>query len=365
MSDLDVRAVVSRGGHHLDAVLSAASGQTVAVMGPSGAGKSTLLEAIAGLIRLREGHVRVGGRELSSARRQVPPQRRGIVLLRQDPHLFPHLTARENIAFGLRAHGAAAPQALAAADEWLRRVGLPGAGEHRPRVLSGGQQQRVALARALATEPDVLLLDEPLTALDPATASGVRAMLAEQLPATHTTTVLVTHDAVDAAAIADVLALLEDGRVTQSGPVREVLRAPATAFGAVVAGVNRVVGAVDGGLWRAGGLQLPASDSSAAPHGDVVALFPPAAVALEPLSARSGTAALCGPGSAVSAMGEWIARIERLEQTPAGVRVHTADPAVAVDVTVEAVAAQALLVGRSVRLRVPLSGAVRLLSPER
>ncbi len=366
MSDLDVRAVVTRGGHRLDAVLTAASGQTLAVMGPSGAGKSTLLESIAGLVRLRDGHVRVGDRELSSARRQLPPQRRGVVLLRQDPHLFPHLTARENIAFGLRAHGVAAAQALVSADEWLWRVGLPGSGGHRPRELSGGQQQRVALARALATEPKVLLLDEPLTALDPETASGVRAMLAEQLPAAQTTTVLVTHDAVDAAALADTLALLEDGRVTQAGPVRDVLGAPATAFGAAVAGVNRVVGTVASDVWRAGELRLPASGPASAggavSEGRVAALFAPPAVTLEPLAEHTWTAALRVAGEARgAAMGEWIARIERLEQTPAGVRVHTADPAVAVDVTVEAVAAQGLRAGRPVRLRVS-PAAVRLIA---
>ena len=354
MSELDVQAVVTRGVHRLDAVLAAASGQTLAIMGPSGAGKSTLLEAIAGLIRLNDGHVRVGGRELSSKRRQLPPQRRGVVLLRQDPHLFPHLTARENIAFGLRAHGTAKPQALTSADEWLWRVGLPGTGDQRPRQLSGGQQQRVALARALATEPEVLLLDEPLTALDPETASGVRAMLAEQLPAVRTTTMLVTHDAVDAAALADGLALLEGGRITQSGPVREVLAAPATAFGAAVAGVNRIVGTVTNGVWTAGELRLPASRSAATAAGEVAALFPPSAVTLETLAERTWTGALRVAGQAPSSAGEWIARIDRLVQTPLGVRVHVADPALAVDVPVDLVAELGLLTGVPVRLRVPL-----------
>jgi ABC-type nitrate/sulfonate/bicarbonate transport system ATPase subunit len=161
------------------------SGETVAVLGPSGAGKSTLLDVIAGLLASpRACACRWSRAHLAAA--VVAPQRRGVVLLRQDPHLFPHLTARENVAFGLRARGTAKTDALAEADEWLAQVGLADvqAGDRRPRELSGGQQQRVALARALATRPDVLLLDEPLTALDAETASGVRALLAERLAAT-------------------------------------------------------------------------------------------------------------------------------------------------------------------------------------
>ncbi len=350
---LDVHAAVERRGFALDAALAARAGETVAVMGPSGAGKSTLLSAIAGLHRLTRGHVRVGERTVSDRRTHVAPQRRGVVLLGQDPHLFPHLSARENIAFGLRARGLDRAHAAAEADEWLWRVGLPGAGAHRPGELSGGQQQRVGLARALATRPAVLLLDEPLTALDPETAGGVRAMLAEQLPAAHTTTVLVTHDAVDAAALAETLVLLEDGRVTQRGAVREVLAAPATAFGAVVAGLNRVPGSVADGQWRAGGLVLPARGLS---DGDAVALFRPGAVTLETLAEHTWTGAL----RLAAAAGAWVARVERLEQTVAGVRVHTAAPAVAVDLPIDLVAEHGLTPGLPVRLRVEGS-VVRLL----
>lgn len=350
---LDVHAVLERRGFALDASVAAQPGGTVAIMGPSGAGKSTLLAMIAGLLRLPRGHVRVGERIVSDRATHVAPQRRGVVLLGQDPHLFPHLSARDNIAFGLRARGLDRAHAVAEADEWLWRVGLPGAGPHRPGELSGGQQQRVGLARALATRPAVLLLDEPLTALDPETAGGVRAMLAEQLPAAHTTTVLVTHDAVDAAALAETLVLLEDGRVTQRGAVREVLASPATAFGAVVAGLNRVAGVVADGQWRSGGLALAAPGT---PDGDAVALFRPGGVALETLGDHTWTGAL----RLAAAPGEWIARIGRLEQTVSGVRVHTAEPAVAVDLPVEAVAALGLVSGLPVRLRVAVA-AVRVL----
>lgn len=349
MTALDVRAVVDRGAYRLDAALDVAAGETVAVLGPSGAGKSTLLDAIAGLTGIDDGYVRVAGRELTSPRHVVAPQHRGVVLLRQDPHLFPHLTARENIAFGLRARGAAKSRALADADEWLSHVGLTGAqmGSRRPRELSGGQQQRVALARALATHPDVLLLDEPLTALDAETASGVRALLAESLTETQTTTIIVTHDAVDAVALASGVVILEGGRITQSGPVRGVLAAPATPFGAALAGVNRVSGEVADGYWASGAVRVRVD--GAAP-GAAIALFAPAAVTVEP----------CAPGAAPGAEGEPCARIARLEQTPAGVRVHTSGPALAADVTVAAIAESGLAVGSAVQLTVA-PGAVRLL----
>ncbi len=351
---LEVHAVLRRGQFSLDAALTARPGETVAVMGPSGAGKSTLLDVIAGLARVREGHVRVDEREVSARGTHVPPQKRGVVLLRQDPQLFPHLSARDNVAFGLRARGIPRGQAVAAADEWLWRVGLPGSGAHAPRELSGGQQQRVALARALAAGPSVLLLDEPLTALDPETAGGVRSMLSEQLPGARTTAVLVTHDAVDAAALAQHLVLIEQGRVTQSGAVREVLGAPATAFGATVAGMNRIVGRARGGLWQSGPLALATSLA-----GAVAALFRPADVALEAVPTPTWTGALRLAEAGGSVAGEWIARVDRLEQTLSGVRVHTTEPGVAVDVPVAEVAALGLVSGSPLRLRLDAAAAVR------
>ena len=130
-------------------------------------------------------------------------------------------------------------------------------GARRPAELSGGQQQRVAIARALATAPAALLLDEPLTSLDTETAADLRAMLREQLSATHTTAVVATHDAVDSVSLADALVVVEEGRVTQAGRVRDVLRAPASRFVAAVSGLNRVVGTVEGGRWSSGGMSLP------------------------------------------------------------------------------------------------------------
>ena len=355
MSALDAHVVVERPGFRLDAAVRAEPGEVVAVMGPSGAGKSTLLGVLAGLVELDEGHVRIGERELDAAPRprvRTAPSHRGIVLLGQEPRLFPHLSAHANVAFGLRVRGATKAAAEAEADEWLWRVGLDGTGERRPAQLSGGQQQRVALARALATAPAVILLDEPLTSLDTEIAGDVRALLHDQLTATRTTAIVATHDAVDAVSLATRLLVLEAGRVTQSGPVREVLASPATRFTAAVAGLNRVVGAIRDGRWVSDTLVLRAGDAASALRDAdaVAAVFRPSDVGIERAEADTWTGAL--RLERAGAAGEWLARVTRLEQTPAGVRVRTADPEVAVDVTADRVAELGLSPGVPVRLRV-------------
>ncbi|MFK4837569.1 sulfate/molybdate ABC transporter ATP-binding protein [Microbacterium sp. ZW T2_14] len=339
---LEARIRVDRGGFALDVTLSVPAGEVVALMGPSGAGKSTLLGVLAGLTGFDEGEVRLDGRLLDrrtsdrSATRRTMPARRGVVLLGQDPRLFPHLTAHDNVAFGLRVHGATKTAAAAGAAGWLGRVGLADLGDRRPAQLSGGQQQRVALARALATAPAALLLDEPLTSLDTETAGDVRALLHQQLAATRTTAVVATHDAVDAVALASRLVVLEGGRVTQTGPVRQVLASPATRFAAAVAGLNRVVGTLEpaDSTWRAGDLALP--HAAERRHPSLVAVFRPSAVRV-----------IDGPPRAA---GEWRARILRLEQTPAGVRIRAADPDVAVDVAADHAAG--LAPGDTITLRV-------------
>lgn len=350
---LDARIVVERPGFRLDAELRADAGEVVAVMGPSGAGKSTLLGVLAGLVRMDGGHVRLGDRELDRApRRWTTPAQRGIVLLGQEPRLFPHLSAHQNIAFGLRVHGATKTVADAEADEWLWRVGLDGMGARRPSQLSGGQQQRVALARALATSPSALLLDEPLTSLDAETAADIRALLHEQLHATRMTAIVATHDAVDAVSLATRLLVLEEGRVTQGGPVREVLASPGTRFTAAVAGLNRVVGAVTDGRWGQGPLVLATAGEASVPSGttEAAAVFRPSAVGIERVGADTWTGALRLEDTSRS--GEWLARVTRLEQTPAGVRVRTAEPEVAVDLPADRAAELGLAPGVPVRLRV-------------
>jgi len=346
MTALDAHVVVQRPSFRLDASLTVEPGEVVAVMGPSGAGKSTLLDVLAGLLALDEGFVRSGGTTLDAAPRprvRTAPSRRGIVLLSQEPRLFPHLTAQANIAFGLRVHGADARSAATAAHDWLVRVGLDGMDRRRPSQLSGGQQQRVALARALATSPAALLLDEPLTSLDTETAGDVRALLHDQLVATGTAAIVATHDALDAVSLASRLVVLENGRVTQEGPVREVLAEPATRFTAAVAGLNRVVGSVRAGRWHSGGLGFEASDQDDSDGRAVV--FRPGDVGIERAAPDDGLAA--------STSGVvWEARVTRLEQTPAGVRVRTAEPEVSVDVSADRVVEIGLFPGTPVHLRI-------------
>lgn len=246
---LDAHVVVARSRFTVDVELEVPAGGTLAVMGPSGAGKSTLLQALAGLVRLDAGAIRLGGDLLAGGPSGVhrEPAARGISLLGQDPRLFPHLSVRENIAFGPRARGVAARAARADAEVWLERVGIAGTGELAPDALSGGQQQRVALARALAVEPRLLLLDEPLTSLDVATAAEIRVLLRAQLATTGVTSVVVSHDAADAVGIAERLVIVEDGALVQEGAVAEVLAAPRSRFAAAVAAAHRFDGEADSG----------------------------------------------------------------------------------------------------------------------
>lgn len=348
---LHARVVVAREHFTVDVDLRVDPGESIAVMGPSGAGKSTLLHALAGLQSMRDGEISVDGRVIDRPGRprvHTPPSRRGIVLLGQEPRLFPHLTVRENVAFGLRAAGADAPAARTDADSWLERVGLPGTGSRRPGDLSGGEQQRVAVARALAASPRVVLLDEPLVALDPETAGDIRRMLRDQLAGT--TTVAVTHDAADAVALADRLVVVERGRVSQAGTVRDVLAAPASGFVASLTGVNRVEGVAEAGGWRRGGMRLISADGrsrvlTSTGGARLAAVFHPSDVRI----VSSGAHDVDASGSGAGLDGApWSARVLRVEPTLAGLRVHTDTGAV--DVPLSAVDEPA--VGDELRLRI-------------
>ncbi|KQY99235.1 hypothetical protein ASD19_04960 [Microbacterium sp. Root53] len=352
---LEADVVVRRGAFRLDAALRAPHGAVTAVMGPSGAGKSTLLAALAGDVRLSSGSIRLPDGTVITRRRHLPASRRGVVLLGQDPRLFPHLSVRDNVAFGLAVRGTRKDVARRAADEWLWRVGLSGSGDHRPRELSGGQQQRVALARALAVTPRLLLLDEPLTSLDAETAADIRAVLHDQLSSTRTTALIVTHDAFDAAALARRVVVIERGAVTQEGAVRDVLEAPATGFVAAVAGLNRVHGVADGGAWRADGVdgdvRLAAASAAEVPDGaGLVAVFRPADVRVERAAEDTWTGALRLAREEPRPVGRWLARVVRLEPTPGGARVHTSRPDVVAEVTAAQLAALELAPGDPVRL---------------
>ncbi|MEJ2884851.1 sulfate/molybdate ABC transporter ATP-binding protein [Actinomycetospora aeridis] len=273
-----------RGGFTLDVDLEVAPGEVVAVLGPNGSGKSTLLGTLAGLYAPEDARVTLGARVLtdSAAGVSVPAHRRRVGMLSQQALLFPHLTARDNVAFGPRCAGRRRHEALAAARELLADVGVAELEGRRPAELSGGQAQRVAIARALAVEPDLLLLDEPFAALDVDAAPAVRSVLRRLVRRTGQTTLLVTHDVVDAVVLADRLIVLAEGRIVEQGPTAEVLARPRSAFAARIAGLDLVTGtASDGGLTTEEGTPVYGRPSEeVAPGEPAVAVFPPSAVAV-------------------------------------------------------------------------------------
>jgi len=240
--------VVARRGHfELAAAGTFAPGDKVAVVGPNGAGKSTLLAVIAGLLRPTAGRVLLDGSVLDDAERgvHVPPQARRIGVVFQDRLLFPHLTALENVAFPLRARGVARREARARAGAWLERLGVAHHAEARPPTLSGGEAQRVALARALVFEPRVLVLDEPFTALDVRSRGQIRALVRAVLADFAGVSLVVTHDPVDALALATRLVIIEAGRVTQTGAPDDIRRAPRTPYAAALVGQNLFTGRLE------------------------------------------------------------------------------------------------------------------------
>jgi molybdate transport system ATP-binding protein len=254
--------------------------EVVALLGPNGAGKTTLLRAIAGLVPFRSGHVVLDGKVLedTATRQYIPTERRPIGFVFQDYLLFPHLSVLDNVAFGLRSRGTPRRAAADKAVEWLDRVGLKGYARAKPSELSGGQRQRVALARALAPDPRLLLLDEPLSALDVTTRAEVRRDLKHHLGSFQGIRLLVTHDPLEAVALADRLIVMEGGRLMQTGTSAEVTERPRSQYVADLVGVNLVRGAADHGSVR-----LPGGTAIAVPgaeSGEVFAVIHPRAVAL-------------------------------------------------------------------------------------
>jgi molybdate transport system ATP-binding protein len=276
---LDAHLCVDRPGFSLDATLTAAPGEVVAVLGPNGAGKTTALHALAGLAPITGGHVRVGGRLWEGDGTSLPPQARHTGLVAADHLLFPHLTALENAAFGPRSRGTARAVARQRAKTELDALGIGDLADRRPGSLSHGQGQRVALARALATDPELLLLDEPLSALDPVSRPAIRAGLSHRLQDFAGVTVLITHDPLDALTLADRLVFIEGGRVVQEGTPHEVVLRPRDRYVADVVGLNLYAGdARDGeSVETAAG---PVVTSGYEHRGPSWAAFSPAAVAL-------------------------------------------------------------------------------------
>ncbi len=244
---LAVDVTCRRGAFEVRAAFEAEAGRTVALLGPNGSGKSTLVSTIAGLVPPVEGAIALDEAVLDDPANDVhvQPERRPIGVVFQDLLLFPHLSAMENAAFPLRARGVPKPEARQRASELLARLGLANRAGAHPRDLSGGEAQRVALARALIVEPALLLLDEPLSALDVAARMRVRELVREELASFPGVRIIVTHDPVEASILADRLVLLEDGRVTQIGTPEEIRSAPRSRYAAGLVGVNAVRGVLE------------------------------------------------------------------------------------------------------------------------
>jgi molybdate transport system ATP-binding protein len=282
---------VKRNGFALDVELNVENGKTVAVLGPNGAGKTTLLRALAGLIPI-DGRVELGGRVLddSRTREHVPTELRRVGLVFQDQVLFPHMTVLDNIAFGLRGK-----DAQKTARFWLDGAGLGAHANKRPGELSGGEAQRVALLRTLATEPDLLLLDEPLSALDVTIRAETRRELSRQLASFRGVRLLVTHDPIEAIALADQIVVLENGKTVQSGTPDQVTAQPRSKFVADLAGVNLLRGHAHADhIELPGGAQLAAPDAG---DGDVFAVIHPRSISLH-LHRPEGTPRNVWPGTA-------------------------------------------------------------------
>ena len=290
---LELTATVRRREFTLDVSLSVARGEVVAVLGPNGSGKSTLLGVLAGLLRPDAGRVVLAGKVLTDtvAGVHVPTHHRGVGLLAQQALLFPHLTALANVAFGPRCHGVGRREAAERAGRLLAEVDVAELARRRPSQLSGGQAQRVALARALAGEPELLLLDEPLAALDVDSAPALRGLLRRVLrgsgpdaPASPPTTgLLVSHDVLDALVLADRVIVMTAGSIVEQGPTREVLTRPRSPFAARIAGLNLVPGVgTAGGLRTADGTTVAGQDAGEglADGSAAVAVFPPSAVSV-------------------------------------------------------------------------------------
>ena len=351
---LRARVAVRRGAFELDADVEVAAGEVLAVLGPNGSGKTTLLYALAGLVPLTGGRLDVGREtwDCPDERRFVTAADRRVGLVFQDYRLFPHLSVLDNVAFSGHVRGRTRGDARRAAAAWLDRVGLADFARRRPAQLSGGQAQRAALARALAAEPLMLLLDEPLAALDAATRLEIRSQLRGHLADFPGPCVVVTHDPLDALVLADRILVLENGRVTQQGPPAEVARRPATEYVATLMGLNLYSGTLtdrsshrvdldDGGTLHAAFI----GDGGLAPvvplrHGRMLVAVAPTAIALHTERPSAG-----------SPRNVWSGRVTGLELLTDRIRVAVDGyPPALVDITPAALASLGLTTGSRVWL---------------
>jgi molybdate transport system ATP-binding protein len=340
---LTVDAEVRRGDFTLTVSLTAAPGQVVGVLGPNGAGKSTLLSAAAGLTPVSAGRITLAGQVMDDASTGafVEPAGRPVGFVFQNYRLFPYLTVAENVAFSPRVRGLGRRAAKSAASHWLDRLGLTDLAGRKPAQLSGGQAQRVALARALAGQPGLLLLDEPLSALDAGTRLDVQAELKRHLADFTGPCLLVTHDPLEALVLADTLLVLEDGRIAQEGTPADVARRPGTEYVAKLVGLNLYAGHADGSrvaLTSGGGFTVPDHGQ----HGDVLVAVRPSAIVVstqQPMASSSRNA--------------WAARVVGLTLLSDRVRLDlNGQPPALADVTPAAVADLSLDPGTQVWLTV-------------
>lgn len=304
---LDAQLQVDLDGFSLDVALAAAPGRVLAVIGPNGAGKTTALRCLQGIRPLDRGRIVLADDVLDDpdARTFVVPERRRVAMVHQDLLLFPHLSARDNVAFGLRARGAGRAEARQIADQRLAAAGLADQAGSRPTVLSGGQAQRVALLRALVVEPRLLLLDEPLAALDPTVRGETRRGLRRTLDGFAGIAIVVTHDPIDALTLADDVLVIEQGRVAQAGTLAEVTARPRSRHVADLLGTNLIRGVAAGTEVHVEDAVVHLADPM---EGDVFAIIPPGAITIH-ASAPEG-----------SARNRWPMTVADVE--PAGARVR-------------------------------------------
>jgi molybdate transport system ATP-binding protein len=298
----------------VDMTLSISPGETVALLGPNGAGKSTTLAALAGLLPIDGGYIDLDGVVLDNpgAGVFVATEERRVGVVFQDYLLFPHLSALENVAFGLRSRGVSRKESLARSREWLARLGLDSLAEHVPGDLSGGQAQRVALARALVTEPRLLLLDEPLSALDVTTRTRLRRTLGEHLDAFGGPRLLITHDPIEAFLLADRIHIMEHGTVTQTGSGDDILLRPRTPYAADLAGSNLLSGRARAGAVEVGTHSLHVADDI--PDGPVLVTIHPNAVSIHTRRPEG------------SPRNAWPTTVERIERLGTRTRLRTGTP---------------------------------------
>jgi iron(III) transport system ATP-binding protein len=328
--------------------LAVRPGELVALLGPSGCGKTTTLRLVAGFLAPEAGEIRVGDRVLSSPALVVPPERRRMAMIFQSYALWPHMTVAQNVAYGLRFAGVGRADRDRRVDEMLRAVQLGGYGARYPGELSGGQQQRVAVARALVVEPEILLLDEPLSNLDASLREEMRFEIRRLHERFAITTLYVTHDQAEAMVISDRVAVLRDGRVVQIGPPEELFEHPRTRFVAEFVGKTNLIDAVaDGGRSVArGNLRLRVAADGLAPRARVVVSIRPHQIAIGPSAAprTDGDAnVLAGTVLRASYLGEGVDYQVALDGSdvvlrvtgPAPARVRPGEP---VTVTVPATA---------------------------